>query len=69
MSKAFDMVNRKKHFEHLETILDPDELHLLSVLANRPQISIKLNHLIPTKESCRVTVCLVFCLYIFLLVL
>ena len=42
MSKAFDTVNRQLLFEHLETILEPDELHILSLLTNAPNIKIQL---------------------------
>ena len=42
MSKAFDTVNRKLLFKNLETILGQDEMHILSILTNRPNISIKL---------------------------
>ena len=43
MSKAFDTVNRRKLFEHLERILNPDELHLLSVITNFTKVKIKVN--------------------------
>ena len=42
MSKAFDTVNREILFNHLERILNPDELHLLSMLTNRPIIKVKV---------------------------
>ena len=42
MSKAFDTVNRKLMFKNLETILGGDEMHILSILTNRPNITIKL---------------------------
>ena len=35
MSKAFDTVNRKLLLQKLEQILQPDELHMLSILTNR----------------------------------
>ena len=38
MSKAFGYVNRAKLFEYLGEILQPDKLHLLSVLTNTPNI-------------------------------
>ena len=44
MSKAFDSVNRAKLFEYLEEILQPDELHLLSVLTNTPNIHVKVGN-------------------------
>ena len=40
MSKAFDTVNRKILMEELQKILQPDEIYLLSVLTNRPLLSI-----------------------------
>ena len=43
MSKAFDTVNRKTLLTDLQSTLDPDELHLLAVLTNRPLISIFLD--------------------------
>ena len=42
MSKAFDTVNRKILFEELEEILEDDEMHLISILTNRPQIRVKI---------------------------
>ena len=42
MSKAFDTVNRELLLTDLEEILTPDELHLLSMITNRPEIQIKL---------------------------
>ena len=42
MSKAFDTVNRKTLFEDLEDVLEEDELHLISILTNRPQIKVKI---------------------------
>ena len=43
MSKAFDTVNRKKLFEHLENILTADELHLLSIITNTTRVRVKVN--------------------------
>ena len=43
MSKAFDTVNRKILLSDLATTLNPDEVHLLGVLTNRPLISIFLD--------------------------
>ena len=43
MSKAFDTVNRRKLFEHLERILNPDELHLLSIITNFTKVKMKVN--------------------------
>ena len=38
MSKAFDTVNRKILFDHLEETLAPDELYIMSRLTNSPEI-------------------------------
>ncbi len=43
MSKTFDTVERDTLFERLEKILQPDELHLLSIPTNRPNIRIRIN--------------------------
>ena len=43
MSKAFDTVNRKLLLQQLEKVLQPDELHLLSILTNRPLITVTLD--------------------------
>ena len=43
MSKAFDTVNRKKLMLDLQKLLDPDEVHLLSIITNRPLLSVTLN--------------------------
>ena len=43
MSKAFDTVNRKKLFEHLERILEADELHILSIITNFIKVKVKVN--------------------------
>ena len=43
MSKAFDTVNRRKLILELQKSLQPDELHPLSILTNRPNISIHLD--------------------------
>ena len=45
MSKAFDTVNRKTLFEELEEILDEDELHILSILTNQPEIKVKVGNI------------------------
>ena len=42
MSKAFDTINRKLLLEELEEVLEPDEMHILSIITNRPILSIKL---------------------------
>jgi len=42
MSKAFDTVNRKTLFTALSNVLDQDELHLLSILTNRPNICVRV---------------------------
>ncbi len=43
MSKAFDTVRKDTLFERLEKILQPDELHLLSILTSRPTIRTRIN--------------------------
>ena len=43
MSKAFDTVNRRILLTELEQVLNPDEMHILALLTNRPKIQIKLN--------------------------
>ena len=43
MSKAFDNVDREKLFKYLEEILEPDELHLMSLLINTPNIQVRVN--------------------------
>ena len=43
MSKAFDTVNRRTLLKDLQETLEPDELHLLSILTNRPLISVTLD--------------------------
>ena len=40
MSKAFDTVNRKVLLQELNKVLQPDELHLLSILTNSDNIKI-----------------------------
>ena len=42
MSKAFDTVNRKKLFDHLEETLAPDELYIMSRLTNNTEIQVKV---------------------------
>ena len=42
MSKAFDTVDRELLFNHLEKILEPDELHIISRLTNHPQIKVRV---------------------------
>ena len=42
MSKAFDMVNRKILFEHLENTLEVDELHIMGILTNEPKLKVKI---------------------------
>ena len=42
MSKAFDTVNRKILFDHLEETLAPDELYIMSSLTNSPEIQVKV---------------------------
>ena len=42
MSKAFDNFDRTTLFEHLEEILDDDELFIMHILTNKPEISVKI---------------------------
>ena len=42
MSQAFDTVNRKILFDHLEETLAPDELYIMSRLINNPEIQVKV---------------------------
>ena len=42
MSKAFDTVDRELLFNHLEKILELDELHIMSRLSNHPQIKVRV---------------------------
>ena len=44
MSKAFDTVDRQKLFEHLQEILHNDELYILHILTNNPQIAVKIGN-------------------------
>ena len=71
MSKAFDSVNRKILFEKLEMILEPDELHLLSILTKTPKLKIKVNQtygeLFETKIGIMQGDCLSAVLFIFYL--
>ena len=43
MSKAFDTVNRQILLTDLQATLDHDELHLLSILTNRPLLSVTVD--------------------------
>ena len=42
MSKASDTVNRQILFQELDDILNEDELHILSIITNKPQIKVKI---------------------------
>ena len=44
LSKAFDTVKRGLLFNELENILQPDEIHALSMLTNTPSIKVKVNN-------------------------
>ena len=44
MSKAFDTVDRNVLFEHLEEILHEDELYILHILTNNPQLQVKIGN-------------------------
>ena len=43
MSKAFDTVNRKTLLQKLETVLEPEEMHIMSILTNRPRLTVSLD--------------------------
>ena len=43
MSKAFDTVNRRTLLADLQEVLEPDELYLLSILTNRPHLSVTVD--------------------------
>ena len=42
MRKAFDTVKRRNLMELLETILDPDKTHMVKILLNDVQLSVKI---------------------------
>ncbi len=42
MSQAFDTVNRKILFQHLEEMLNEDEMHIIGKLTNKPKITVKV---------------------------
>ena len=44
MSKAFDTINRNILFDHLEEILEDDELYILHRLTNNPQLAVKIGN-------------------------
>ena len=44
MSKAFDTVDRNKLFEHLDEIMHGDELYILHILTNNPQLQVKIGN-------------------------
>ena len=71
MSKAFDTVNRRKLFTHLERILDPDELHLLSVITFLTEVKVKVNNTLGTSFTTMIGImqgdCLSALLFIFYL--
>ena len=43
MSKAFDTVNRKLLLQELQKVLQPDEIHLISILTNRPNLAVTID--------------------------
>ena len=45
MSKAFDTIHRDKVIADLQYILDPDELHLVKILIEDVQITIRINNI------------------------
>ena len=53
MSKTFDTVDRTKLFDHLEDILEQDELYILHILACNPEIAVKIGN--TTGESFKTT--------------
>ena len=71
MSKAFDTVNRKILFENLEQILEADELHLLHILTNTPNLKVKINNVTGEKFQTLIGImqgdCLSAILFIFYL--
>ena len=71
MSKAFDTVNRQKLFEHLERIMNPDELHLLSIITNFTKVKVKVNKAFGTQFETLIGImqgdCLSALLFIFYL--
>ena len=42
MSKAFDTVSRKNLLKDLQDVLEPDELHMMSVLINEVKLKVKV---------------------------
>ena len=44
MSKAFDTVNRRILSEHLEEILNKDEMNIIGILTNKPELQLKSDH-------------------------
>ena len=46
MSKAFDNISRKLLFEHLEEDIEPDELFYQSILANKPELKVRVGALL-----------------------
>ncbi len=62
MSKAFDTVNRHTLLKDLQDTLNPDEVHLLSILTNRPLLSVTLDGEIGEKFPTYVGICQGDCL-------
>ena len=71
MSKAFDTFDRKILFEHLEELLDEDELYILHILTNKPEISVKVGNIVGTSFKTTIGIlqgdCLSAILFIFYL--
>ena len=42
MSKAFEPVNRRIVFEQLEEISNEGEMHIIGILTNKPEITVKI---------------------------
>ena len=52
MSKAFDTVNGRIPFQHLEEVLNKDEMHIMCMLTNKLEITVKIGS---HNEECFVT--------------
>lgn len=52
MPKAFDKVNRRVLFGYLEEILNKDEMHILGIITNKSEITVKIE---THKGECFVT--------------
>ena len=43
MSKVLNIVKRDTLMKNLETTLNPDELHILSISTNKPALKVRVN--------------------------